>query len=234
MLFGMGMSMTKEEDEQLADVVYPCYAALGLANDYFSFDREYEQFKQSDATLLTNAVWHYMQWQNVDVDTAKDLVRNATTKYEEQFLERCTDFRHTHVPVSSKLDLYLTGLQHQISGNVVWSLNCPRYHPQFRYDPNAGIEDILMAQYQGADSKIPTHKASEYILTINNQSRTLSEPSTDSETGDESSDGSRRSSATSVASCLSIAEAESPDPPLHLRSKLTSKVSSFCTIDYGL
>lgn len=26
---------------------------------------------------------------------------------------------------------------------MVWSLNCPRYHPGYRYDPNAGLEDSL-------------------------------------------------------------------------------------------
>lgn len=37
MLFGMGMALSPEEDEQLANIVRPCYASLALANDYFSF-----------------------------------------------------------------------------------------------------------------------------------------------------------------------------------------------------
>jgi geranylgeranyl pyrophosphate synthase len=40
----------------------------------------------------------------------------------------------------------LDALAYQVSGNVVWSLNCPRYHPEYRYDPNAGIEDSLTVE----------------------------------------------------------------------------------------
>jgi hypothetical protein len=143
MLFGMGMVLSNEEREELKDVVQPCFAALGLANDYFSFDREYDEFKSSNAPLMINSVWLHMQWHGVDVNRAKDMVREATVKYEEKFLRSCEEYRHAHQPISGKLDQYLTGLTCQISGNVVWSLNCPRYHPSFHYDPNFGIEDEI-------------------------------------------------------------------------------------------
>jgi hypothetical protein len=157
MLFGMGMKLTEEEDAQLENVVHPCFAALGLANDYFSFDREYEEFKNSKATSLTNAVWLFMQWHDVDVHTAKDMVRTATNCYEKQFLELSKEFRRTHAPISEKLNQYLMALTYQVGGNVVWSLNCPRYHSGFRYDPNAGIEDFLTSRSFPKDMKdIPT------------------------------------------------------------------------------
>jgi hypothetical protein len=143
MLFGMGMQLTKEEDEQLAPVVRPCFAALGLANDYFSFDREWEEFSKSGASTLTNSVWLHMQWHNVDVPTAKNMVRQTVARYEKEFLEQCESFRRANAPISEKLQRYLRALHYEISGNVVWSLNCPRYHLRFRYDPNAGIEDQL-------------------------------------------------------------------------------------------
>jgi hypothetical protein len=104
MLFGMGMTLTAEEDEQLAGVIRPCYAALGLANDYFSFDREYKEFRSSSSTVLTNAVWLFMKWHEVDIGTAKTMVRKATNIYERDFRDRCTSFRKEHQPISAKLD----------------------------------------------------------------------------------------------------------------------------------
>lgn len=145
MLFGIGMTLTEDEDKQLVDVVRPCYASLALANDYFSFDREWEEAQEPGAPKPVNAVWHYMRWQGVDVATAKRLVRDAANTYERMYLGLCDEFRKTHAPISEKLDRYLDALGYQISGNVVWSLNCPRYHPRFRYDPNAGLEDEIMA-----------------------------------------------------------------------------------------
>lgn len=147
LLFGLGMTLTAREDEQLAEVVRPCFASLALANDYFSFDREWEESKFPGAPRPVNAVWHYMRWHDVEVPSAKRLVREAANRYEAMFLEFCHSFRMKHAPISKKIDQYLDAIAHQVSGNVVWSLNCPRYHPEFRYDPNAGLEDTLTARH---------------------------------------------------------------------------------------
>ncbi|KAK4032036.1 isoprenoid synthase domain-containing protein [Parachaetomium inaequale] len=150
MLFGMGMTLTPEEDALLADVVRPCYAALALANDYFSFDREWAEIQTNPVGgKPINAVWLYMQWRGLDAPIAKRLVTEAANRYETRFLELCEQFRRQHAPVSPKLDVYLRALSYQVSGNVVWSLNCPRYHPEFRYDPNAGVEDAMTAEQRG-------------------------------------------------------------------------------------
>jgi ophiobolin F synthase len=147
LLFGMGMTLTEEEDIQLDPIRDQCYAALSLANDFFSFDREYTEFKDSGKSqTLRNSVWLHMQWYNVDVADAKTMTLRATKRYEQEFLKSCEEFRQQNAPVSEKLDKYLDALAYQVSGNVVWSLNCPRYYTEYRYDPNAGIEDELTAE----------------------------------------------------------------------------------------
>jgi hypothetical protein len=157
MLFGMGMTLTKEEDALLADIIQPCYASLALANDYFSFDREWAEAQskpdseQGNTPKLINAVWLYMQWRGVDAAAAKRLVVEAANRYEARFLELCKRFRRDHNPLDHKLNRYLRVLSYQVSGNVVWSLNCPRYHPEYRYDSNAGVEDALTAEQRGED-----------------------------------------------------------------------------------
>jgi hypothetical protein len=74
------------------------------------------------------------------------MTKQATRRYEEQFLEKCAEYRRKYAPVSEKLDRCLEALSYQVSGNVVWSLNCPRYHPEYRYNPDAGIENSLTAK----------------------------------------------------------------------------------------
>lgn len=143
----MGMTLSEEEDAQLEHIRKPCYAALGLANDYFSFDREYAEFQGSgQSQTFTNSVWLHMQWHNVDVTAAKRMTVEATRRYEDLFLSQSAKYRHGNRPVLEKVDRYLDALAYQVSGNVVWSLNCPRYQPDHRYDPNAGIEDALTAK----------------------------------------------------------------------------------------
>lgn len=142
MLWGMGMTLTPEEDKLLAPIVYPCFAALGLANDYFSFDRELKEMQENRSDNFINAVWLHMRWHGVDASAAKDMVRQATIAYEQEFLQRCEGFRKANAPVSEKLDRYLRALSYQISGNVVWSLNCPRYHPEYRYGYETDIAKV--------------------------------------------------------------------------------------------
>ncbi|KAK3064229.1 hypothetical protein LTS18_009033 [Coniosporium uncinatum] len=142
------MTLTEEEDELLAPILRPRHAAVGLANDYFSFDREYEEFQSdtlptkqmSKKATLTNSVYLFMRLRNIDVATAKELVKAETIKYEQEFLERWRDLLGSNTLVSQKLRYCLEAHSFQVSGNVVWSLQCPRYDPQYRYDPNAGVK----------------------------------------------------------------------------------------------
>jgi len=144
LLFGMGITLTKEEDRHLESVRKPCYAALGLANDYFSFDREHDELQASgESQTFTNSVWIHMKWHNVDAAAAKNMVKQATQYYQRQFLDLCAEYRYEHSSSADYIDRYLRALAYQVNANVVWSLNCPRYHPDCRYDPNAGLEDLL-------------------------------------------------------------------------------------------
>lgn len=142
MLWGMGMALSEEEDDALADVVQPCYAALALANDYFSFEREWDEACHGGPKPM-NAVWLHMHWHGINALAAKAMVKDAANRYESTFLDRSDEFRRNSPIASNKLDRYLSGLAYQVSGNVVWSLNCPRYHPQFRHDSDVTVENAL-------------------------------------------------------------------------------------------
>jgi hypothetical protein len=141
MLFGMGMTLSPAEDILLAPLRYPCYAALGLANDYFSFDREYALYIRSGRRqTLSNAVWLHMQWHDVSVDVARGMTLEATRKYEKMFLDVCREYKEKN-EVGEKVEKYLRGLAYQISGNVVWSLKCPQYEGGFVCSGDVGRDD---------------------------------------------------------------------------------------------
>ncbi|RLL95672.1 hypothetical protein CFD26_101005 [Aspergillus turcosus] len=90
MRFGLAILLTAEEERYLAPIVKPCYAALGLANDYFSFDVEWEEFQSASSgeSTMTNLVWLFMQWHQVDVQEAKRCVRKVTNQYEDEYRQR--------------------------------------------------------------------------------------------------------------------------------------------------
>ena len=150
MLFGVGVAMTDEEFTKIEDLAYPAYAALGLTNDCFSFDREYAGREAAspgseEQQPMTNAVWLCMQWSDVDIAQAKEMVRKKALAYEDEYASRKSSFLLRN-PDSSKFRLCLDGLSQILIGTTVWSLTCPRYHPARRYDANAGVENQFLGK----------------------------------------------------------------------------------------
>ncbi|KFA70092.1 Atr13 [Stachybotrys chlorohalonatus IBT 40285] len=171
MLFGMGLALTEKDREDVASTIYPCYAALGLTNDYFSFDREWEEAKRTGEAKFSNAVRLFMDWQSTGAAAAKEVVRKAIIEYEREFLELREKFVKAN-PKAERLHKFLEAMVYQISGHVVWSINCPRYNPSFRYDPNSGVENQVLAERRGKSS---SKKPSVMIEEIDEKSHLASE-----------------------------------------------------------
>ncbi|KAF9768247.1 hypothetical protein IL306_014475 [Fusarium sp. DS 682] len=130
MLFGMGMTLTPQEDAQLAGIIRPCFAALALTNDYFSFDRE---IADAGDTWPINSVCIVMRTQGLDIPSAKEIVKQTIRKYEGEFIRLVQEFQRQRMSLPEKLQRYIEAMSYQVSGNLVWSLNCPRYNPGYRY-----------------------------------------------------------------------------------------------------
>ena len=162
MRFGMGILLTPEENNLTYPIVRPCYAALGLANDYFSFDVEWEEYQQEqtsdkpqcDKKAMTNLVWLFIHWRNVDIPEAKEMVRHVVNQYEQEFLQKMDAFLTTgEGKGNAKLKDYLMAQAYQVSGNVAWSLRCPRYHPELceegeRLLHGVHVQDSVASQQQ--------------------------------------------------------------------------------------
>ncbi|KAL3474415.1 isoprenoid synthase domain-containing protein [Aspergillus californicus] len=167
MRFGMGIQLSPEEQKQIEPIVKPCYAALGLANDYFSFDIEWEEFQaESDKTTMTNA-------------------------YEQQYLHNVAGFATGEGKDNVKLQAYLKAQGYQIPGNVAWSLQCPRYHPQLCDEASVLLERESTQASHG-------HRASMSRTSSPSHSETDSDVSPAFWSG--SSVSSIRSSVSSAAS----------------------------------
>ena len=145
------MTVTDEEFAEIEDLTYPAFATVGLTNDYFSFDREFAEREGtptgSEKEPMTNAVWLCMQWSSLDIAQAKELVRAKAICYEGEFASSKSAFLSKN-PGSDKFRLCLDGVSQFVIGNIVWSLACPRYYPDRRYDANAAVEN----QFLGLDT----------------------------------------------------------------------------------
>lgn len=94
MLFGMGIELTEVDDRHLKQVVESAYAALGLANDFFLFDKDFAEYleqtnmNEPQQTSMTNSVWSCMGWHNLTAEEAKIFVRDKIIRQEQDFAVR--------------------------------------------------------------------------------------------------------------------------------------------------
>lgn len=216
MRFGMGILLTKEEEQILAPITKPCFAALGLANDYYSFDIEWKEFQEvsshKENPTMTNAVWLYMTWESLSIAEAKQKTRQLVRKYEQDFQTQMNHFIAEDSRCLPKLARYLKALAFQIPGNIVWSLRCPRYHPELCSDAAERLNNSTHSPGQAEDNNTGSEKPD----TISSESQ---DSDSDAST-DRSSLGSPKLSHTSVSSLASC------DYPDKLDSKPTVQLGT--------
>ncbi|KAL9603170.1 MAG: hypothetical protein Q9219_001373 [cf. Caloplaca sp. 3 TL-2023] len=123
----MGISVPEEELDLCHRLANTAYLNLGLTNDLFSWQKECESAKALGQDHVVNVISVLMEEHNISEGQAKALCK-------EKIKITILDFRKTvkdtneRTDVSVDLKRYLEGLLYSLSGNLVWSFDCPRYH----------------------------------------------------------------------------------------------------------
>ncbi|KAK6525368.1 hypothetical protein TWF694_005507 [Orbilia ellipsospora] len=144
MLFAMGIQLTDEQKEIADKVLEPCYTALILSNDYFSFDKEWEVFSQvkDKDKKLGNAIWLFMQWNDLSIDAAKKVVRDLIFRAEAEFLRVRNEFLDKAPSHFGSLVKYIDQFYYLVPGNTLWGRTCPRYNKEYRIPlSSVGVRD---------------------------------------------------------------------------------------------
>ncbi len=125
--FGMGISIPEEELDLCHELANTAYLNLGLTNDLFSWQKEHETAVAMGQDYVVNVISVLMEEHSISEEEAKAICR-------EKIKVTIVDFRkivkdtNERTDVSLDLKRYLEGLLYSLSGNLVWSLECPRYH----------------------------------------------------------------------------------------------------------
>ena len=133
MTFGMGLTIPEEEMSICAQLCRPAWITAGLTNDLFSWEKEHDAAVENGQSDVVNAIWVLMGEHSITVDEAKAMCRQ---KIREAVAEYVQVVKETRIRTDISLDLriYVEALQYSLSGNVVWSMQCPRYHPKASYN----------------------------------------------------------------------------------------------------
>lgn len=131
--FGMAITIPEEEMESCRELMRYAWIAAGLTNDLFSWQKEYDASRRNGQPDVVNAIWVLMGEHSISVDEAKELCRS---KIKDCVAKYRTVVEDTKKRTDLSLDLrkYVEAMQYSLSGNVVWSLLCPRYHAEANYN----------------------------------------------------------------------------------------------------
>ena len=136
----MALTIPEEEMDLCKQLVQPVFAALSLTNDLFSWEKERDAAKQNGVSHVINAIWVLMEERSITEPEAKDVCRAMIKENVAKYLLIVEETRN-NLDISLDLRKYVEALQYSHSGNLVWSIYCPRYHPDVSYN---GIQMSMM------------------------------------------------------------------------------------------
>ncbi|KAI8955300.1 fusicoccadiene synthase [Xylaria longipes] len=124
--FGMALTIPDDEYEICMETARSGYAALGLTNDLFSWEKERDDAMGTGLDYVFNAIWVIMKERSVTEAEAKIICCSEIQKYISTFRQTVEETKHNSC-LSQDLRTYLEAVLYSISGNLVWSIYCPRY-----------------------------------------------------------------------------------------------------------
>ena len=131
--FGMGISIPEEELDLCHELANTAYLNVGLTNDLYSWQKEYETAVAMGQDYVVNIVSVLMEEHDISEEKAKAMCREKIKATVVDFRKIVEDTKERN-DVSVELKKYLEALLYSMSGNLVWSLECPRYHHWASYN----------------------------------------------------------------------------------------------------
>lgn len=146
-VFGMALTISSSEMDMAGKAIEHAFTTLALTNDYFSWQKEYDEFCQNgEVGSIANAIWIITKEQSVSTDDATsicvDMIRSSCHKFcdEKERVEASSGHG-----VSVDLLKYLGALETSISGNVIWSQHTERYNFKKANGPVEPLQPPLAA-----------------------------------------------------------------------------------------
>lgn len=139
--FGCNLTIPDHEFEAVSELVMPAVKAASLTNDLYSYQKEYVAAQKAGKREVPNGVWVLMKEHRISESEAKTLCKNLI-KAEVQAFVRIVRTIHERTDLSEDARKYIELMQYSVSGNALWSRQCPRYNQSSEASFNLR-EDVL-------------------------------------------------------------------------------------------
>ncbi|KAI0517898.1 fusicoccadiene synthase [Xylaria bambusicola] len=126
--FGMCLTIPAEEKDECFRLSRPVWAAAALTNDETILTEDIIVVGSQDTNNMVNSVWVLMKQHSVDVDTAKGMILEKVRYFVAEYVDTVKNV-HDMDKLSLDSKRFIETMQYMISGNLLWSVSTPRYHP---------------------------------------------------------------------------------------------------------
>ncbi|KAK1977183.1 geranylgeranyl pyrophosphate synthase [Colletotrichum cereale] len=126
--FGMAVDVSESDKKRIRPIFAAAESALVLTNDYWSWDREWQQAQQTKDPRIVNAVHLFMRTEGLEIYQAREVVRDRILAYEAEFLRLKDEFYVQNPNITAHLKKYIELCGVITAGNHLWCANCPRHN----------------------------------------------------------------------------------------------------------
>ena len=130
----MALTIPENEMDLCKHLARPAFVAISLTNDLFSWEKERDAARANRQPYVVNAIWVLMGELKISEDEARVICRCKIRASVADYLEVLHHIDHG-LDISRDLRIYVEAIQYSLSGNLVWSVYCPRYQPEATFDP---------------------------------------------------------------------------------------------------
>jgi ophiobolin F synthase len=116
--------------------------AASLGNDLYSYEKEYEDTMRAGLPDVVNAVWVIMGEHGCTEQEAKEICKERIRVENANYVKICEETKK-RTDLCDDVRRYIDVMQYSLSGNLVWSIQCPRYNKGVQF----GELQILRAKH---------------------------------------------------------------------------------------
>ncbi|KAI0526192.1 geranylgeranyl pyrophosphate synthase [Xylaria bambusicola] len=125
--FGCSLTIPDEEAAETRELLTSALIAASLGNDLYSYEKEYEDTMKAGLPDVVNAVWVIMGEHGCSEAEAKEICKERI-RIENAKYVKVVEETAKRTDLCDDVKRYIDVMQYSLSGNLVWSIQCPRYN----------------------------------------------------------------------------------------------------------
>ena len=223
--FALGIEITDEEYEMMAEPIAHVERCMLLTNDYWSWPRERKQAETQEAGKVFNLIWFLMKTEGCTEQEAKLKVHDMVYEEEQKWVASKSRFYDEHPKLRPELIKFLENLHTALAGNDYWSSQCFRHNdwehiPELPQENDAKLHELAALGRVSTEGEIPSKV---YTLAPKNHMSINRKPSVDNVSSDGSQSLPASASSDRSAADDSVSSVSTPPSPT---SKKSSRVET--------